>query len=180
MGTTRHEKSFVDFEQPYEQNVVGLRGIIYFGIGLFLLIVITFALMWALLRVFETDHNESSAGHAHRMGMNDTERLPPEPRLQLAPGFKVDSPQGPINLELAPPSAEYQAMHKQWEEIWKDGEKDPNTGVVSVLPIEEAKSKLLEQNIKARSDDAGKQAFESSRLFYTDASSGRVAAERRR
>ena len=34
MGSTKHEKSFVDFEQPYEQNVIGLKGIFYFGIGL--------------------------------------------------------------------------------------------------------------------------------------------------
>jgi hypothetical protein len=170
----------VDFERPYEQNVVGLRGIIYFGIGLFLLIVVTFGLMWALLRVFENDHNESAAGQAHRMGMTDTERLPPEPRLQLAPGFKVESEQGPNNLELAPPNAEYLAMRKQWEDMWLRGEKDPKTGVVSVLPIEEAKAKLVEQNVKARADDTGKQSFENSRLYYTDASSGRVAAEKRR
>ena len=180
MGVTRHEKSFVDFERSYEQNIVGLRGIIYFGVGLFLLIVITFALMWALLRVFENDYNQSAAGQAHPMALNERDRLPPEPRLQLAPGFKVDSAQGPITVELAPPSAEYKAVHKQWQEIWQHGEKDPNSGVVSVLPIEEAKAKLLEQNIKARSDDAAKQSFENSRLYFSDASSGRVASERRR
>jgi hypothetical protein len=114
------------------------------------------------------------------MGMTDTERLPPEPRLQLAPGFKVESEQGPNNLELAPPNAEYLAMRKQWEDMWLRGEKDPKTGVVSVLPIEEAKAKLVEQNVKARADDAGKQSFENSRLYFTDASSGRVAAEKRR
>ena len=46
----KHEKSFVDFDKPYEQNLIGLQGIIYFAVGLFLLIVITFGLMWALER----------------------------------------------------------------------------------------------------------------------------------
>ena len=53
MGSTKHEKSFVDFEKPYEQNIIGFKGIVYFGVGLVLLIVITFGLMWALLGVFE-------------------------------------------------------------------------------------------------------------------------------
>ncbi len=179
MGVTRHEKSFVDFEKPYEKNIVGLKGIVYFGVGLFLLIVITFALMWALLKVFEQDRAQS-AGPAPPLMPTETERLPPEPRLQLAPGFKVDDPSGPVNLELAPPSAEYRAIRRQWEEIWARGQKDPNTGVFSVLPIEEAKAKLLEENVKARSDEAATKVFENSRLFYSDASSGRVAAERRR
>ena len=55
MGSTKHEKSFVDFEQPYEQNMIGLKGIIYFGIGLMLLIIVTFGLMWALLNVLKED-----------------------------------------------------------------------------------------------------------------------------
>jgi len=52
MGSTRHEKSFVTFEKGYEQNIIGLKGILYFGIGLLILILITFGLMWALQKVF--------------------------------------------------------------------------------------------------------------------------------
>ena len=55
MGKTKHEKTFVDFDKPYEQNLIGMRGIIYFGIGLFLLIVVTFGLMWALQNELEDD-----------------------------------------------------------------------------------------------------------------------------
>lgn len=179
MGTTRHEKSFVDFEQPYEQNIVGLRGIIYFGIGLFALIVLTFALMWALMRVLE-DRSAEEAGPTHPLMLSDRERLPPEPRLQLAPGFGVESEQGRVNLELLPPNSEYREMRKQWEEIWKNGEKDEKTGVMSVVPIEAAKEKLLEQNIKARSDAEAQKILENSRLYFSDASSGRVASEKRR
>jgi len=50
---TKHEKSFVDFDKTYETNVIGLRGIVYFGVGLFLLIVITFGLMLVLQNVME-------------------------------------------------------------------------------------------------------------------------------
>ena len=100
MGKTRHEKSYVDFDKPYEQNLIGLRGIIYFGVGLFLLVVITFGLMWLLLDVFETQVRESDAQARNPMQLTEQERLPPEPRLQAAPGFGVDTKDGRVNLEL--------------------------------------------------------------------------------
>jgi hypothetical protein len=100
--------------------------------------------------------------------------------LQLAPGWNVQSGNGVINLELAPPGAEYAGVRKQWEEIWKFGVRDPQTGVTSMLPIEEAKQKFLEENVKARSGDTAGQAWDSSRMYYSDASSGRVASEKRR
>jgi hypothetical protein len=179
MGSTRHEKSFVDFEKPYEQNVIGFRGIVYFGVGLFLLIVITFALMWALQKVLADRHTEE-AGPQHPMMLNDRERLPPEPRLQLAPGWNVQTADGVVNLELGPPGEEYKALHKEWLDMWQHGVRDEKTGVISVLPIDEAKTRLLEQNVKARNDEAARQQLEKSRLYFTDASSGRVASEKRR
>ena len=54
MGNTKHEKTYVDFDKPYEENIIGIRGIIYFATGLFLLIVVTFGLMWAFQLVMKT------------------------------------------------------------------------------------------------------------------------------
>lgn len=178
MGATRHEKSFVTYEKGYEQNILGLRGIVYFGIGLLLLIVVTFALMWALLRVF-ADDAAASAGPTPPLMLNERERLPPEPRLQLAPGWGVETRSGTFNLELNQPGAEYTVLHNEWTQIWKNGVRDPKTGVTSMLPIEEAKEKFLEQNAKARNDDASRQEWENSRMYFSDASSGRVASEKR-
>ncbi|HYJ92784.1 MAG TPA: hypothetical protein VEV84_15850 [Pyrinomonadaceae bacterium] len=180
MGSTRHEKSFVTFEKGYEQNILGLRGIVYFGIGLILLIVITFFLMWALLKVFAEDRAADEAGQSSPMALSDRERLPPEPRLQLAPGFGIDAQNGRENLELRPPSSEYQEFRKQWFDIWKNGEKDKTTGAVAVLPIEEAKQRLLSQAPKATSDPNAQNYFDNSRLYYSDASSGRVESLKRR
>src|SRR5512134_1586142 len=117
MGSTKHEKSFVDFEQPYEQNIIGLKGIFYFGIGLFMLIVITFGLMWALLNVFEDQKVEEMDKERNPMAMTERDRLPPEPRLQAAPGFGVEGPNGKVNLELRAPQAEYWELQKQWKVI---------------------------------------------------------------
>lgn len=179
MGSTKHEKSFVDFEQPYEQNIIGLKGIFYFGIGLFLLIVITFALMWALLNVFKED-SIPEKGQVSPMSMSEKERLPPEPRLQLAPGFGVESADGRVNMELRAPQSEYRELKKQWAEIVENGAKDPHTGAVTSLPIDQAKERFLEQGAKARSGTDAEQAAMRSKFYFTDSSSGRRATERRR
>jgi hypothetical protein len=179
MSSAKHEKTFVDFDKPYEQNIVGLRGVIYFGIGLVLLIVITFALMWALLGVFEDDATAQKKS-TNPMAKSDRERLPPEPRLQGAPGFGVDGPNGRVNLELGAPQAEWWELEKQYKEVWKKGIKDEKTGAVSALPIETAKAKLLERNLKAKSGPEADKLFADSKLRITDASAGRVAADRKR
>ena len=179
MGSTKHEKSFVDFEQPYEQNVIGLKGIFYFGIGLFLLIVITFAWMWAMLNVLEDDA-KTDKGVSGPLALSETERLPPEPRLQGAPGFGVESPDGRVNMELGAPQAEYRELKKQWDKTWRQGLKDNTTGAVSALPIDLAKERFLEQSTKARSGTEAEQAAMRSKFYFSDSSSGRRATERRR
>lgn len=179
MGSTKHEKSFVDFEQPYEQNIIGLKGVFYFGIGLFLLIVITFALMWALLNVFKED-SIAEKGQSGPLAMSEKERLPPEPRLQAAPGFGVESENGRVNLELRAPQSEYRELRKQWDQIWERGVKDAKTGAVSSLPVDMAKEHFLEQGVKARSGTEADQAMMRSKMYFTDSSSGRRATEKRR
>ena len=179
MGSTKHEKSFVDFEQPYEQNIIGLKGIVYFGVGLFLLIVVTFALMYVLLDVLEDDAKESKKS-TNPMAMNDRERLPPEPRLQGAPGFGVESQNGRVNFELGAPQSEYLELRKQWDEALLHGAKDAKTGAVSSMPVALAKERFLGQAAKARSGTEAEQAAMRSRMYFTDASSGRKAADKRR
>jgi len=176
---TRHEKSFVDYDKPYEQNLIGLRGIIYFGIGLFLLIVVTFGLMWALQNVMEDDAREKK-DQKSPLAQSEQERLPPEPRVQAAPGFGVDAPNGRVNLELKAPQSEYRELHKQWEELWKDGQKDEKTNTVIALPIDEAKKKLLEGNPKARTGDEAQKALDEAQTFVSYSSSGRTRTDRRR
>ncbi|MGD9563637.1 MAG: hypothetical protein AB7F88_16360 [Pyrinomonadaceae bacterium] len=181
MGSAKHEKSFVDFESAYEQNVVGLKGIIYFGVGLLLLIIITFALMWALHNVLEEDAIENkSSTHPMQHAMKDKERLPPEPRLQAAPGFGVDSPDGRAILELKEPQAEYRELKKQWDKALKDGQKDEKTGTVVSMPIERAKQLLLTKGLKAKSGPEAEAILHDSVLRLGDANSGRAPNVRRR
>ncbi len=183
MGKTKHEKTFVDFDKPYEQNLIGMRGIIYFAVGLFLLIVVTFGLMWAFQNVME-DNAAKTIDKKSPMAMNEQEKLPPEPRVQAAPGFGVDGPNGRVNLELKDPRSEYWELHKQWEKEWKEGRvavsSDGKTKTALSLPIDEAKKKLLEQNPKARTGSEAQNALDESRSFVSYSSAGRTRTDKRR
>ena len=175
----KHESTFTELDKPYEPNDIRLRGILGFGIGLLALILITFALMLAFLKVLNDKANEA-AGPANPMAMSDKERLPPEPRLQLAPGFGVDSPDGRVNLELRVPSSEYREVRKEWDELLRNGQKDNKTGMIASMPIDEAKEKFLSQNVKAKSGADAESIWANSRLYVSDSSAGRLASEKRR
>ena len=178
MSSNKHTDTAIDLNKPYEENEIQLKGIFGFAIGLFLLIVVTFGLMWAFLNVLNDYSKEGVVRNP--MGMSDRERLPPEPRLQLAPGFGVDGPDGRVNMELIAPQAEYWELKKQWKEVWEKGQKDARTGTVVVMPIKDAKEKLLTQNLKAKSGPEQEKLFKESKTYISDSSAGRVASETRR
>jgi hypothetical protein len=144
-----------------------------------LLIIITFALMWALLNVFKEDAI-AEKGQSGPLAMSEKERLPPEPRLQAAPGFGIESEKGRVNLELRAPQSEFREFKKQWTETWEHGLKDANTGAISAMPVDMAKELFLEQGVKARSGADADKAASNSKLYFTDSSSGRRATEKRR
>ena len=146
MGNTKHEKSFVDFDKPYEQNLIGLRGVVYFAIGLFLLVVITFGLMALLLNVLDDQATQTDNAERNPMQLKEKDRLPPGPRLQGAPGFGVETKDGYVNLELRNPQAEWEVIHEEYRKIWEDGRKG-NDQTYTVLPVEEAKKKCGQNRI---------------------------------
>ncbi len=179
MSSTKHENEIMGGGKPYEENEIRLKGILGFGIGLVLLIVITFILMFALRRVLE-DNARDNADPVNPLAMSERERLPPEPRLQLAPGFGVESEKGRVNMELQAPSTEYKELRAQWDAMLLHGRKDEKSGVVTMMPIDEAKAKFLSQNAKAKSGPEVEDFFKNSRSYMSDSSSGRLASEKRR
>ncbi len=175
---TAHEKSYVDFDKPYETNLIGLRGVAFFAGGLFLLVIFTFGLMYVLENIMEQQAAESK-DQKSPLAMTSGERLPPEPRLQAAPGFGVQSPNGFVNLELKAPQSEYRELHEQWEKNWAQGQRDPQTGTIISLPIAEAEKELLQANPPSAVNAEG-QKLKDSRSFMSYSSSGRVASDIRR
>lgn len=179
MSSKKNTLTPADLDKAYEENDIKLKGIIGFGIGLFLLIVFTFGLMWYFLREMR-GYAKAADTSGSPMAMNERDRLPPEPRLQAAPGFGVDSEKGRINLELKAPQSEWREMIKQWDELRENGQTDPKTGATIMLSVEKAKEAFLKLNVKARSGEDAEKFYQSSHKFYSDASAGRVASETRR
>lgn len=182
MGSTKHEKSFVDFDKPYEQNLIGLRGVIYFAIGLFLLVVITFGLMAVLLNVLDDQAVQTDNADRNPMQLSEKDRLPKGARLQSAPGFGVETDKGYVNLELKHPQAEWEVLQEEYKRIWAEGQKG-NGQTYTVLPIEEAKKKYLEQNgakPAASTSEQSVKTMEESKKFVSDSNAGRIASETRR
>ena len=179
MSSKKKDMTPADFDKAYEENEIQLRGVVYFVGGLSILVVLVSVLMWFFLSQMH-EYRDATKGPANPLALSTKERLPDGPRLQSAPGFGVEGPSGHINLELPQPAAEYIEMRKQWDSMEKNGEKDPKTGAVIMLPIEEAKKRLLAEGLKARSDDAGKKLYDDSRRFYSESSAGRMESEIRR
>lgn len=176
----KHVNTPIDLDKGYEANEIGFKGIVWFGIGLLILIVITFVLIWSFLYKLQ-DYSVQNAGPSNPMAMSERERLPPEPRLQAAPGFGVDSSDGGrVNLELTAPQSEYRELKKQWDRLEKDGRKDAAGGTYTVLPLEKAKEKFLASSPKAKTGPESEKVLNDSRMHVSDSSAGRVAGELRR
>ena len=179
MASKKKVMTPADFEKAYEENDVQLRGILWFVGGLTALIVVTSALMWFFLAQME-DYRQATKAPTSPLALSQRERLPDEPRLQSAPGFGVESPTGRINLELSQPADEYIQLKRQWDASEKDGVKDPKTGAVIMLPIEEAKQRFLAEGVKAAAGDPATKLYDDSRRFYSESSAGRMESETRR
>jgi hypothetical protein len=173
MAHKKNEPTVSDLDKPYEPNEIGMSGILKFGAGLFVLIVVTFGLMWVLYGVLEQNAVERF-GTAEPLAMTDKEQIPPEPILQVAPGFKVDTPSGRTNLELAPPEAEYKELRKWWDDVIEHGQKHPVSGTVVAMPIEEAKTIYLGMDKKAKSGPDAERLAAESQISVSDANSGRM------
>lgn len=180
MGKTKHEKSFVDFEHPYERNIIGLRGVIYFGIGLLLLIVITFGLMLFFQNVLLDQAEQDNKNNVNPMAETGKERLPKgSVRLQAAPGFGVETKDGYVNLELMHPQAEWEVVQEMNKDLLENGEKT-ESGTVTALPIEKAKEKLMEGKSETTSNEQGNELYKDSMMIISESSAGRVPSVRRR
>src|SRR5437588_11115405 len=71
-------------DTAHELSDVQVGGLVKFVVGLFVLTVAVFFLTWGMFRMFEARSQEPPRSP---MALSGEERLPPEPRLQGAPGF---------------------------------------------------------------------------------------------
>ena len=130
-------------EVSHEVSDVNVSPILKFVAGLTVLIVVVYVLVLLLFDFL--NHREVKKEPAPGpMAMSEQERLPPEPRLQSAPGFGLKLENGQwVSLQNREPQAEYQVIRDQWDRVLKEGVKDQSGNIVA-LPIEQAMKELLQ------------------------------------
>ena len=171
---SKPKKVEVDLSKPYEENDIKLRGTVIFCSVTFLMIIFSFVSMWFVNRWVQTGMAEYQEQNKSPMAFSKEEKLPPEPRLQLAPGFGVGEGDNRISLELQNPHAELWEVKKRWALLEKEGEKDPHTGAVIAMPVADAKAKFLARGDKQRPAEDAQRSLQEASSIYSGASGGRA------
>ena len=161
----------------HEESDVNVRGILQFAFGLFIFGAIVLTLMWFMLRFFERRQDKRTPPPAP-MALTDKERLPPEPRLQGAPGFGVDLGEGRReDLALKEPTAEMKIVREQWDKVLKEGQRD-GSGNIIAIPIADAMKQLVEKGLPTRPQTDGQPAITGGMDIPSYQSSGRKMEKR--
>ncbi|HVQ36234.1 MAG TPA: hypothetical protein VMS31_01790 [Pyrinomonadaceae bacterium] len=169
-----------NFDVTHETSDVNVGGILKFVIGLTIFGLIVNVLMWGMFRFFD-EQERAKEPPKGPMAMSKEERLPPEPRLQAAPGFGVKLANGQwVPLDTREPEAEYRVLLEQWERQLYCRQETEHAGEhktadhPACMPIDSAIDQLFEGDglpMRAATKDSANPAEIS---LPTAASSGRV------
>lgn len=155
----------------HEVNDVNASAIIKFIGGLAGALLFSFALVFGLFyllnwRAVRADAEEARARLP--LARRENDRLPPEPRLQLAPGSGITLKDGrrvDLTTDKVPeqPQAEMRVLRKEWDHdlnnyYWVDR----NAGTVG-LPIEEAMRRVAESNLPVRQQQQQQEGQQQNR-----------------
>jgi hypothetical protein len=164
-------------EVTHETSDVSVSGVLTFVVALTLATAAVSAGMWGLFRYFEAQ--EAKEPTRGPMALTDKkDRLPPEPRLQSAPGFELKLENGTaVDLERAIPQAEYHELRKQWDENLNTGLKDQSGNVVG-MPITQAMEKVVSEGLPSRVKGPAGKLSDYAVSTPTAWSSGRVVEKR--
>ena len=159
----------------HETSDVNVPALLKFVLALTIMTAIVYVLMLFLFSFFNTQeiNNEPPAGP---MAMR--EQLPPEPRLQSAPGFAADLATSVGDADSKKPRDplwEIHVLRQQWERDLQEGAKD-QSGRTLGMPIKDAMEKFVaEQTAKASAKNNAQSGKSYDDSLPTAASSGRVS-----
>ena len=168
---TSHIKNI---DVTHEQSDVQISGIAKFIVGLLILTIATHIALWGLFVLFQkTATTQEYETHRSPIAMSGEERLPPEPRLQGAPGFaetlerakpEEHAPPAPTGAFIPPkdPMWEIHALREQWNHVLEFGPTDAN-GQKFGMPIEQAKEEALRQLTEKQKAVGSMQKAESGK-----------------
>jgi hypothetical protein len=164
-------------EVTHEMSDINVRGVLTFVVVLTIATAAISAGMWLLFRYFNAQ--EAKEPPPGRMALRQGERLPPEPRLQAAPGFAVTLEDGQrVTLERDAPQAEYRVLRKQWEQALHGELKDPSGATVG-MPIDQAMKQVVSgQGLPSRANTAPTKMTDYALSLPTASSSGRTTEKR--
>src|SRR6185436_15538795 len=101
-------------EVTHESSDVNVRAVLTFIVVLTVSTIVVSLGVRVLFKFFNQQEAKSERKPGP-MALKKDERLPPEPRLQSAPGFQIKLENGhTVNLERSIPQAEYRALRSQW------------------------------------------------------------------
>ena len=131
----------------HETSDINVSAVFKFVLFLTLMTIAVYILMWVLFRVMNS-RAQTTESRPGPMAMTEQERRPPEPRLQLAPGFAEELAKSGGSLEpgqLTNPGWEIKVLRKLWDDGLKNGVRDQNGNVVGVS-IDEAMKRVIQGN----------------------------------
>lgn len=166
-----------NIDVTHETSDVNVPALLKFVLALTIMTAVVYVLMLFLFSFFNTQeiNNEPPAGP---MAMSERESLPPEPRLQSAPGFAVDLAKSLGDADSEKPKDplwEIRVLREQWDRDLLEGAKD-QSGRTLGMPIKDAMEKFVaEQSAKAGASTTAKSGEVYDDHLPTAASSGRVS-----
>ena len=166
-----------NIDVTHETSDVNVPALLKFVLALTVMTALVYVLMLFLFKFLNTQEAQKEPP-AGPMAMSEQESLPPEPRLQSAPGFGVKREDGQwVTLEKREPEAEYRVVREQWERSLQEGPKD-QSGRSLGMPIDEAIQKFVsEEGAKAATNKAVPKTDGFGDQMPTAASSGRVSGK---
>ena len=163
----------------HETSDVNVFALLKFVLALTIMTAVVYVLMLFLFKFLNTQEtqNEPPAGP---MAMSAQESLPPEPRLQSAPGFAQDLSKsvGDLNADKPKdPLWEIHVLREQWDRDLREGPKDSSGRSVGI-PIEAAMQKFVtDQGAKTGESKMSRPLEGYGEQMPTAASSGRVTVK---
>ena len=162
-------------EVTHETSDINVLVVLQFVGGLTL---ITIAIFFGMIGLFKFLDRETTGPPPGPMALTKDERLPPDPRLQGAPGFEITLEDGQkVPLNLTAPDQEYRVLREQWEKALKGELKDKNGNPV-FIPIEQAINQLVASGVPAKPAEGSDKLEDFAIQSPTAASSGRVSERR--
>ena len=160
---TSHIKNI---DVTHEKSDVDVGSIAKFVIALLVLTIATHIGLWGMFRILQKYETQAEqVEHRSPLAPTGEERLPPEPRLQVAPGFAegLEKTAPGQHEERTIPTAnkgfdtpkdplwEIKILRKQWTHVLEHGPTDEH-GQRFGMPIEQAKEEVLKQMEKQKTE----------------------------